>query len=115
MTAIHEITKSSRISYLDIHIDVDQNKCDDLKLCNMQLKMLIDNALLTLYGETGRNIVTEVIRCNSSARRAVIRISTDYVVKVSNSLTLCSSVMGISCAFRINKVSGHLMAFAELG
>jgi len=51
MTAIHEITKSSRISYLDIHIDVDQNKCDDLKLCNMQLKMLIDNALLTLYGE----------------------------------------------------------------
>jgi len=105
---------ASRISYLDITLDVDHSNCLGMKLCDLQLKMLIDKALLMFYGEVGRGIVTEIIDWDESSRQALVRVLTDFTVKVSNAITLCSSFQGNSCTFSLNEVSDHLMTHAAL-
>lgn len=66
-------------------------------------------SLKELFGEVASAVDVDVLKYNENERRAILRISSDYYLKLRASLTLSGKYEDIPCAYRIHKASSHLL------
>lgn len=104
------VSKSkSTYSYLKVNLEFEdrENFVEDVRF-----KSIILKALKQLHGDTGAAIQVDVLRYEEKTMEAILRVHSSGLVKLWSALTLFSEYAGLTCAFRIQQVSGHLMSMA---
>jgi len=105
----------SNWAYLDASIEFEEEEAGSVQeLTAVEVKVIVNKALLDLYGEVGCSIQVDVLRCDSGSRRFILRTPHRSLVRVWSALTLCSAYKEHTLAFRVHMVSDHLMTLAHL-
>jgi len=99
--------------YLDTSIEFEEAGSVQ-ELTAVELKVIINKALLDLYGEVGCSIQVDVLRCDTESIRFILRTPYRSLVHVWSALTLCGVYKEHTLAFRVHMVSDHLMTLAHL-
>ncbi|KAJ8971304.1 hypothetical protein NQ314_000781 [Rhamnusium bicolor] len=73
-------------------------------------KKNIIEAINELFGEVGAAVNIDLLKYQSSCRRAILRVPKTHYVKVRSSLTLCGKYEGKVCAYRVHKATPLLLA-----
>lgn len=73
------------------------------------VKKNIVEAINTLFGEVGTAVNIDLIKCNSTNTRVIIRVPESHYLKLRSSLTLASQYEGQTCVYKVHKASPLLL------
>uniref|UniRef100_A0A6M2DTM9 Putative ribonuclease p protein subunit p14-like isoform x3 n=1 Tax=Xenopsylla cheopis TaxID=163159 RepID=A0A6M2DTM9_XENCH len=93
--------------YLDLSLELDQ---DASQISVVFFKKNVLNSLTQLFGDISSSVNVDLLKYDPSRHRAIIRVSSDYYVKLRAALTLCSSYEDIKCSYKINNASPSLLS-----
>ncbi|RWS17325.1 ribonuclease P protein subunit p14-like isoform X2 [Dinothrombium tinctorium] len=94
--------------YADISLEFQLNDAQSNNIHERTFKIIIMSALKSLFGDVGAAINVDIIKYDSSEKRAFIRFPAKQFVRVRSALTLLSSWEKQNCTFRIHKICHSL-------
>jgi len=79
----------------------------------LTLKEKIDQSLQTIFGEIGGHTTVDVLKFNQTNQRAILRVPSDYYVKLRAALSLISSFQDIPCCIKVKAASPVLLSLLD--
>lgn len=73
----------------------------------------IDQSLQTVFGEIGGHTTVDVLKFDQTNQRAILRVPSDYYVKLRAALSLISSFQDIPCCVKVNTASPVLLSLLD--
>ncbi|KAJ6630193.1 Ribonuclease P protein subunit p14 [Pseudolycoriella hygida] len=93
--------------YLDVSLDTESRP---EVLLPTYFKSKIDQSLQSIFGEIGGHTTVDILKFSQTDQRAILRVPSDYYVKLRAALSLISSFQEIPCCFKVNAASSVLLS-----
>jgi len=77
------------------------------------IKGAIISSLTTVFGEIGGQTDVDLLTFDESKQKGILRVQSDFLVKVRAALTLISNFQGIPAIFQVNQSTQQLSSLTD--
>ncbi|XP_053698108.1 ribonuclease P protein subunit p14-like [Sabethes cyaneus] len=100
----------SEFYYLDISLKL---AAEPEQLLPVYFKSCLEQALVRIFGEIGGQTTVDILKFDTKQARAIIRVPTDFYVKLRSVISLIGQFQDIPCSFVVHKASPLLLGLVE--